>query len=119
MQKTFFNTNLQSCRAINTGLTVYSIYESIVIDKVCVNGITNFGLEIKNNSPTANITEVCLYGSPNGFEYFLQETNIFANTIKPGELQHAEFNIVTGFIRISVQTDANANIDVYLHGNIS
>lgn len=118
MQKTFYNTNLQSLRSLNTNLFVYSAYESIVIDRVSITGITNFGLEIKNNS-TGNITTVCIYGSPDGIDYFIQEPNAFPGSIGPGELQHSEFTLVSGFVRVTVQTDTDINIDVYLHGNIS
>lgn len=118
MQKTFYNTNLQSLRALNTNLFVYSVYESIVLDKVAITGITSFGLEVKNNGSSGNVTRVCVYGSPNGIDYFLQETNAFSSSIVPGDIQHVEFNVVTGFLRVSVYTDADTNIDVYLHGNI-
>lgn len=118
MQKTFYNTNLQSMRAINTGLFVYSTYESIVLDYISINGLTNFGLEIKNYG-AGNITDVSVYGSPNGIDYFLIKDNLFGGLIIPGTIQHAEFTAVSGFLRISVQTDTNTNIDVYLHGNIT
>jgi hypothetical protein len=118
MQKTFYNTNLHSLRAFDTNLFVYSVYESIVLDRISVNGITSFGLELKNNSVTGNITEVSVYGSPNGIDYFLQESSVFSGVIEPGSIQHTEFSIITGFLRISVKTDMDINIDVYLHGNI-
>lgn len=119
MQKCFYNTNLHSLRATNLGIFAYSIYESIILDKISINGITNFGLEVKNNSNSGNVTKVLTYGSPNGFEYFAIENDLFNAAIGPGELQHIEFVLVTGFLRISVQTDADINIDIYLHGNIT
>lgn len=104
-------------RVSNLNVYTYSIYESIVIDKISVNGITNFGVEIKNHG-AGNVVDVSTYGSPNGVDYFPIENNLFNATIGPGQLKHVEFTSVTGFLRITVQTDADTNIDVYLHGNI-
>lgn len=106
-------------RTFNVNVFAYAIYDSIVLDKISVNGITNFGLEIKNNSSVGNVVGVSTYGSPNGIDYFAFESNLFNDTIGPGELKHVEFTAVTGFLRISVQTDTDINIDVYLHGNIT
>lgn len=117
-QKIFYNTNLQSMRASNIGLQTYAIYELIVLDNISVNGITHFGLEIKNNSNVGNVTNVSIYASPNSVDYFPIENNIYQANIGPATIKHVEFTTITGFLRITVQVDADVNIDVYLHGNI-
>jgi len=105
--------------AANTNVFTYSVYESVVIDKLNINGLTGFGVEIKNNSISGNVTNVSTYGSPNGIDYYPIENNLFQTNIGPGELKHVEFGLITGFLRITVQTDADINIDIYVHGIIS
>lgn len=118
MQTCFYNTNLQSLRASNVNLYVYSAYESIVLDNVAVTGQTNFGIGLKNNGP-GTVFDVSIYGSPNGVDYYLIESGLFNTNIHTDELKHVEFSHVTGFLRVSVQVDADANLSIYLHGNIT
>ena len=119
MEKHHYYTANQCMRCVNTNLFVYSIYESIVLDNITVAGLTNFGLEIKNNSAAGNVIDVSIYASPNGVDYYPLESHFFDQNIGPGEIDHCDFVVVTGFLRVSVKTDADINIDIYLHGNLT
>jgi hypothetical protein len=119
VQKAFYNTNLSSLRSWNIDVPVYSSYESIVLDKIGITGITNFGVEIKNNGITGNVIDCSVYGSPNGIDWFDLQSNLFTSYIEPGEFRHVEFTVVTGYLRVSVQSDIDTNINIHVHGNIS
>lgn len=119
MQQNHYYDANKCMRCSNSGLFVYSIYESIVLDNIPIAGITNFGLEVKNNSSSGNVIDVSTYGSPNGVDYYPIENNIFQGIIGPKTLEHVEFTLVSGFLRITIKSDADINIDVYLHGNLT
>ena len=119
MQQNHYYLKTHCMRSTNTNIYVYSMYESIVLDNIAIAGITNFGIEVRNKSASGTVTDVSVYGSPDSVEYFPIQNNLFNATIGPGEFKHCELVVVTGFLRVSVQTDQDINIDVYLHGNIS
>jgi len=118
MQHSSYYLTTQSLRAHNLNVFVYSVYESIVLDHINIAGLSNLSLEIKNNSASGNIIDVSTYGSPNEVDYFPIENNLFNATIGPGEFKHVEFNVTTGFLRVTIRTDANINVNVYMHGNL-
>ena len=109
---------VQSIYSKNVDLAVYSAFENIVLDSVQITAITNFFLTIKNNSGSGNVTVVNVYVAPNQTDFTLIESHLFT-TIGPGTTQAHTFQAIAGFMRVTVETDANINIDVHLNGNLT
>ncbi len=114
-----FPMNLYALHSTNIGINVYSGYETIVLDRVNTPTITNFAITVKNNNNSGNLTKINVYGSPNGIDYFLYADHLFSGVIAPHKIEHREFTMVSLFVRIAVESDADINIDMYLHGSLA
>jgi hypothetical protein len=104
-------------RSVNLSVPVYMAYNSIVLDNISIDGVSNMALEINNANLAGNVTDAAIYGSPDGVNYFLLHDNIFAGNVGPSTFSHKEFTGTTGFIRVVISSDTDMNIDVYFHGN--
>lgn len=110
-------TTVGCAHSYNLNIPINSTYENIALDHIGVAGLTNFAITVSNNSNTGNITSVSVYGSPDGSKYFLSNDSIFGGSILPNTTMHVEFALLTLFIRVTCQADANLDIDIHLQGN--
>ena len=103
----------------NLGVVITSAFEYILLDAISIAGITNFSVIVKNNSNVGNITNVTVYSTPNGIDYIPIVTDLFKAYITPNTTQYKEFVAVSRFLRITVQSDSNINLDLHLNGNLT
>lgn len=110
---------LYALHSRNENIIIYNGSETIVLEDVSTPTITNFAITAKNNSIAGNLTKISVYGSANGIDYFLFKNNLLQTSLLPGTIQHLEFIIVTLFIRITVVSNADINVDLHLHGSLT
>jgi hypothetical protein len=114
-----FNKVLYALHSSNLGLNIFMGFETIALDVVGITAITNFAVTIKNNSVSGNITKVIVYVSPDGANWLPYILSLFSGTIGAGLMDSEQFTMVGMFVRISVQSDSDINIDIHLDGNLT
>jgi hypothetical protein len=118
MSQTFNKYNDVPYSFLSTNRNIFvDTNETIILDEISVNAISNFGVTIVNQSDYGSIVDVIVYGTEDGVNWFILQGDIFPMPILSNTAQHSEFYGMVGTARITARANAsNVNIDVYFRG---
>lgn len=118
MSQTYRTYPISPYYFVASNLDVYlPATEAIVFNDISTAGITNFSLTVKNRSSTGVITQIIIYASADGVDYFPLYDNLFPDGIQSNELIHAEFYCLVHILRVTAISDEDGTlIDIYMRG---
>lgn len=104
---------------VSTNLNIFiPTEETIILEDVFVYGLTNFSVTVKNKGPSGKITNIKIYGSPNGIDFYLVQEDLFPSGIDTNTIEYANFFTLTIVMRITATSDTeDINADIWFHGN--